>query len=205
MKKTILIKAEKPDNKDETKYIYDIKEGDIFNFVFFIDGGFRYNIDLRFNFLGENSRLNAFIIEKGIEGHDLNLNIVSTHTKKNSHGRIFIRRVMDDYSNSFINGNLVMEKNAGGSSDFFDERTLILGENIVSKVIPSLEINPSDVLVSHLSSLSSIPEDELFYLRSKGVNCDESINLIKEGFLLSILDKISDQMLKREIKKHINE
>ena len=203
MNKLIIIKAEILEDKEHISSIYNIYGNEKLTFVLYLGGEFKYNINLKFNLVEEYANLEVYIIEKGVRGHDVNLAITNIHSAKNTYGRVFIRRVMHDYSVSSIDGMLIIEKSGGASSDFFDEKTLLIGDNVVSKVIPSLEIIPSDVLVSHSSSISSISDDELFYLRSRGISVKEALGLIENGFLISIFSNITKKSYRDEIKNNI--
>ncbi|MCL4392660.1 SufD family Fe-S cluster assembly protein [Patescibacteria group bacterium] len=203
MDKLIIINAETLEGKDHISSIYNIYRNEKLTFVLYLVGEFKYNINLRFNLVEEYAKAEIYIIEKGNKNHDVNLDLTNIHSAKNTYGRVFIRRVMNDYSSSSIDGKLIIENGASASSDFFDEKTLLLGDKVVSKVIPSLEIIPSDVLVSHSSSISSVSEDEIFYLRSRGVPMNESFNLIENGFLISNLLNITKKSYREKIKNTI--
>jgi hypothetical protein len=49
--------------------------------------------------------------------------------------------------------------------------------------LPNLIVETDDVIASHNATIKCIDDDELFYLQSKGISKEESIDLIKQGFL----------------------
>ena len=204
MKKLIFLQSSQFPHKDNVKKVFDIKEKETLYFTLLITEAALYSIDLEFNLIGKDSFLFVYVIQYGVSNQALNLNISNIHKSERSTGKIFIRRVMKDSSSSFINGKLIMEKEAQNSSDFFDEKTLILGDRVVSKVIPSLEIIPSNVFVSHSSSIAPIPENYLFYLQSRGILSDDAYSMIERGFMLSCIDNILDKKIREEIKNKVS-
>lgn len=64
----------------------------------------------------------------------------------------------------------------------------IKGINMGGSILiePNLEIDTFDIMANHASTISSIPEDDLFYLQSRGLSEAEAVKLIVEGFLKSI-------------------
>ncbi len=76
------------------------------------------------------------------------------------------------------------------------EYAKIINKSKLSNVmIPDLIVNTNDVVANHGVTISGIDKDMLFYLLSKGIDEDNAIKLIEEGFILSIMDD--------EIKKKI--
>jgi len=72
---------------------------------------------------------------------------------------------------------------------------LLLSESARANSIPELEVLANDVLAAHGASSAPIDENQLFYLRSRGLNLDESKALIVEGFLMSIFDDFPSKKL----------
>ena len=52
-----------------------------------------------------------------------------------------------------------------------------------SKIIPNMYINNKNVIANHAASISDINKDYLFYMNHKGINNNDAIKLIIDGFL----------------------
>ena len=68
---------------------------------------------------------------------------------------------------------------------------------------PELEIYADDVKCSHGSASGSLNENSIFYLMSRGLNYKEAKELLISGFLLDVIEKITDSEIKSLIKKMI--
>ena len=66
---------------------------------------------------------------------------------------------------------------------------------------PELEIYADDVKCSHGSASGSLNENSIFYLRSRGLNYKEAKKLLINGFILDVIDKITDDEIKTFVKK----
>ena len=80
-------------------------------------------------------------------------------------------------------------------------RVLTLGKDHKAKVIPLLLIDENDVKASHAQTIGQPDEDQLYYLRSRGLTHRQSMGLLSIGYLLPVLDRIKDQELKKELQQ----
>jgi Fe-S cluster assembly protein SufB len=60
---------------------------------------------------------------------------------------------------------------------------LILDDQSRSDTYPTMEIDESDVEVTHEATVSKVSSEQLFYLMSRGINQDEAMSLIVRGFI----------------------
>ena len=89
---------------------------------------------------------------------------------------------------------------AFNSNGYQKEDALILSEDSKADSIPNLEINNYDVKCSHGSSIGHIDKDKLFYLMSRGISKEDSVKLVVDGFLGEIIDYVSNEELREELK-----
>ena len=70
-------------------------------------------------------------------------------------------------------------------NSFLTEKILLLSDEARAEAVPDLEIESDDVKCSHAATISKIPEEQLFYLMSRGLSKFEGESMIVEGFLES--------------------
>jgi len=80
-------------------------------------------------------------------------------------------------------GLIKIDPGCPGSNSFLTERILLLSPKARAEAVPELEILTDDVKCSHAASISSIPEEQLFYLMSRGISRKNAEELVVEGFL----------------------
>ena len=82
-------------------------------------------------------------------------------------------------------------------------KAILLDETSEFNAKPELEIYADDVKCSHGSTSGSLNEDSIFYLMSRGLNYQQSKELLISGFLLDVVEKITDLEIKNLIKNII--
>ena len=80
---------------------------------------------------------------------------------------------------------------------------MILNDKSEFDAKPELEIYADDVKCSHGSASGSLNENSIFYLMSRGLNYQQSKDLLINGFLLDVVEKITDSEIKNLIKNMI--
>ena len=100
-------------------------------------------------------------------------------------------------------------KGAKRSRSHQTSRALSFEEGQNTTILPELLIDENDVEASHAMSIGRVEEDQLYYLMSRGLNIKECTMLISLGYLLPIVDVISDTdmrlALRNELERKITE
>ena len=79
----------------------------------------------------------------------------------------------------------------------------MLDENAEFDAKPELEIYADDVKCSHGSTSGCLDENSIFYLMSRGLSYQQSKELLINGFVLDVIEKITDSEIKNLIKNMI--
>ena len=78
---------------------------------------------------------------------------------------------------------------------------LLLSNKARMNSIPQLKIYEDDVKCSHGSTTGQIDEGAVFYLRSRGINRMDALELMVKGFANEVVDKVDNDKFKNYIKK----
>lgn len=113
----------------------------------------------------------------------IDINVTIHHKAKNTLANTTLRGVGRDNSKIRFFGRIIIDPECGNSNSFLTERVLLLSENARAEAVPVLEILTDDVKCSHAASVTQIPEQQLFYLMSRGVPKKQAEDLIITGFL----------------------
>jgi Fe-S cluster assembly protein SufD len=122
----------------------------------------------------------AFLAENSDK---IDINITIHHKAKNTLANTTLRGVGRDKSSIRFFGRIIIAKDCGMSNSFLTERILLLSDKATAIAVPELEILTDDVKCSHAASVSQIPEQQLFYLMSRGIPRKQAEDLIVDGFL----------------------
>lgn len=111
------------------------------------------------------------------------------HLAPDTYSRSIFKYATAGNSQVNVDGRVTIEQSAPGSDTHLLAKSLLLSENSISKVIPMLFVRNSEVAAGHGSSMTPLQDEELFYLRSRGVGESESRLLVLQGFLRDLLLK----------------
>lgn len=95
------------------------------------------------------------------------------------------------------NGNVAISVDGvvkpGVIDNELNENIKILTEGGKAFVSPMLHVSAKEVVANHNTAISSVREDELFYLMSKGINKNDSISLIEDGYIYGYIKKYNEE------------
>ncbi len=148
---------------------------------------------------GENSEISVFGVGSlnGSEFHDLEFK--ENHLASQTNSSIKYRTLVNDKSHHIFTGNLHIPSESKKVEASQVNHNLSLNKKARAESMPKLEVFSEDVKCSHGATVSEVNDEQLFYLLSRGINQNEAKELIIEGFIKEILDKISDEELKEVI------
>ena len=97
-------------------------------------------------------------------------------------------------------GKIYVDSKAQKTDGYQLSKALLLSDNTEFDAKPELEIYADDVKCSHGSTSGNLDENAIFYMMSRGLNYQQSKNLLINGFLLDVVEKITDLEIKNLIK-----
>lgn len=97
-------------------------------------------------------------------------------------------------------GDVLIGRDATGTDSYEANRNLVLSDGTRADSIPNLEIETGDIAgAGHASATGRFDDEQLFYLRSRGISEEESRRLVVLGFLLEIVQKIGQAELEERL------
>ncbi len=152
---------------------------------------------------GEHS--SAFV--NGIFSLDKNkhheIRTIINHLTENTKSYQLIKSVLEDSSKAVYQGKIFVNSEAQKTDGYQLSKAILLNKESEFNAKPELEIYADDVKCSHGSASGSLNEDSIFYLMSRGLNYNQARELLINGFLLDVVEKITDSEIKNLIKNMI--
>ena len=172
------------------------------SFIFSTGSKFIKNeINCNLNDQYSSAFINGIINLKNDQHHEIKTNI--NHLAENTKSYQLIKSVLNDNSKGIYQGKIFVNSKAQKTDGYQLSKALLLNENTEFDAKPELEIYADDVKCSHGSTSGNLDEDAIFYLMSRGLNYQQSRKLLVNGFLLDVVDKITDLEIKDLIKNII--
>ena len=160
----------------------------------FIKNEINYNLNDKYS----SAFVNGIINLKDDQHHEIKTNI--NHLAENTKSYQLIKSVLNDNSKGVYQGKIFVASRAQKTDGYQLSKALLLNENTEFDAKPELEIYADDVKCSHGSTSGNLDEEAIFYLMSRGLNYQQSRKLLINGFLLDVVEKITDLEIKDLIK-----
>ena len=125
------------------------------------------------------------------------------HLVENTKSYQLIKSVLGKQSKAAYQGKIFVNSKAQKTDGYQLSKAILLDETSEFNAKPELEIYADDVKCSHGSASGSLNENSIFYLMSRGLDYQQSKKLLINGFLLDVVEKITDTEIKNLIKNII--
>ncbi|MDO8827438.1 Fe-S cluster assembly protein SufD [Methylophaga sp.] len=162
-------------------------------------GGKLARNDIHSQLLGEQSHvtLNGLYLVTGEQHVDNHTRI--DHAVPNTTSDEMYKGVLDQQSHAVFNGKVIVHKDAQKTDANQSNRNLLLSRGCEIDTKPEMEIYADDVKCGHGSAVGQINEDQLFFLRARGLDEISARSLLTFAFAVDVIERISNQELKKSI------
>jgi Fe-S cluster assembly protein SufD len=159
--------------------------------------------EINCNLKGEHSSafVNGIFSLNDNQHHEIRT--IINHLTENTKSYQLIKSVLDQSSKAVYQGKIFVNSEAQKTDGYQLSKAILLKKESEFNAKPELEIYADDVKCSHGSASGSLNDDSIFYLMSRGLNYQQSRELLINGFLLDVVEKITDSEIKNLIKNMI--
>lgn len=111
--------------------------------------------------------------------------------------------VIKGEAHSIFNGKIFVRQGAQKIDSFQENRNLLLSRDGHVNTKPQLEIFADDVVCTHGATIGSFEDEEIFYLKSRGLNEQKARELITYGFALETIENIEVESIHELLVKEV--
>ena len=139
---------------------------------------------------GDNSRgeFYSVALTNGFMQADTGTKMI--HLGKNTKSKIVAKGISADQSSNSYRGLVRMVKKATGARNYSQCDSMLIGGQCSAHTFPYIEVANSQAQLEHEASTSKISEDQLFYLESRGINREDAISMIINGFCKEVFNQL---------------
>ena len=113
-----------------------------------------------------------------------------THIGKNTRSKIISKGISLGHSQNTYRGNVSFLRKADKARNYTQCDSLLVGNKCGAHTIPYIDSKNNSAIVEHEASTSKINEDQLYYCRQRGLNHEEAVSLIVNGFCKQVLQEL---------------
>jgi Fe-S cluster assembly protein SufD len=161
----------------------------------------RHGIDVRMSEEGAECWVDGLYLVGASQHADTHSSIDHAAPRCTSHQ--LYKGILDGDARAVFNGKVFVRPGAQGTDARQTNKNLLLSPDARVDTKPQLEIYADDVKCSHGATVGQLDEEELFYLKSRGLHDELARNLLTYGFAEELVEKIRIESIRRQLDEAI--
>ncbi|MBY0500003.1 Iron-regulated ABC transporter membrane component SufB [Nitrosomonas ureae] len=112
------------------------------------------------------------------------------HLGKNTRSTIVSKGISAGHSNSSYRGLVRISPTAEGARNYSQCDSMLIGDQCGAHTFPYIQVHNNSAIVEHEASTSKIGEDQLFYFSQRGIDAEEAVSMIINGFCKDVFQQL---------------
>jgi Fe-S cluster assembly protein SufB len=112
------------------------------------------------------------------------------HIGRNTRSRIISKGISAGRSNNSYRGLVQIGPRAEGARNYSQCDSMLIGDRSGANTFPYIRVQNSTAKVEHEASTSKIGEDQLFYFQSRGIDMEQAVSMIINGFVKDVFNQL---------------
>ncbi len=142
---------------------------------------------------GADCQIFAANLANGAQEYDQRT--LQSHEAQHTTSDLLFKNALYDRSRTIFSGLIQVQPGAHHTDSYQSCRNLLGSDEAEANAMPGLEIDADQVRCSHGSTTGAIDDEEIFYLRARGIPADEARKIISLGFLHGAIEKLDGEAL----------
>jgi len=130
----------------------------------------------------------SIAVTNGMQQADTGTKMI--HLGKNTRSRIISKGVSAGKSSNTYRGLVSAHAKAGGSRNFTQCDSLLIGKTCAAHTVPYVESDTASAQFEHEATTTRLSEDQLFYAMQRGLSQEEAVALLVNGFVREVLQEL---------------
>ncbi len=139
---------------------------------------------------GDNSVGEFYSIAIGNNYQQIDSGTKMIHLGKNTSSRIISKGISAGKSSNAYRGQVSVHRKAEKARNFTQCDSLLIGDTCSAHTVPYIETKNPTAILEHEATTSKISDDQLFYCQQRGMDAEEAVSLIVNGFCKDVLQHL---------------
>ncbi|WP_047606030.1 Fe-S cluster assembly protein SufD [Rahnella aquatilis] len=157
----------------------------------------RHNTSAQLN--GENSNLDINSLVLPVDAEIADTRTYLEHNKGYCNSNQLHKVIVNDRAKAIFNGMIKVAQHALKTDGKMTNNNLLLGKHTEVDTKPQLEIYADDVKCSHGATVGRIDDEQLFYLRTRGISGQDAQQMIIFAFAAELTEAIENETLREVV------
>jgi Fe-S cluster assembly protein SufD len=154
---------------------------------------------------GEGSRSDMLSVSIPAREQEYDQRTFQHHVSPGAYSDLLYKNSLYDESRTIFSGLIFVDEGAHRTDAYQTCRNLFMSDEAEANSMPGLEINADDVKCSHGSTSSQIADDEIFYLRARGIDPVRARQLIARGFSVEVIERLGDDKVEEMVLRFLDD
>ncbi len=155
--------------------------------------------------IGEGGRSDLLAVSVAKDQQEFDARTLQDHISPHTASDLLYKNALDDRARSIFGGLIRVEPHAHFTDAYQKVRNLLLSDDSEANSMPGLEILADNVRCTHGATSGQIEEDQLFYLRSRGIPTKVAQRLLVTGFLDEVIQRLDHPAISGYLHRLIEE
>ena len=155
--------------------------------------------------IGEGGRSDLLAVAVAKHQQEFDARTLQDHISPHTASDLLYKNALDDHARTTFGGLIRVEPHAHFTDAYQKVRNLLLSDDAEANSMPGLEILADNVRCTHGATSGQIDEDELFYLRTRGIPVPVAQRLIVTGFLDEVIQRLDHAAIAEHLGRLIEE
>ena len=112
------------------------------------------------------------------------------HLGKNTKSTIISKGISAGHGQNTYRGLVKIMKGAEGARNYSQCDSMLIGDKCGAHTFPYIDVRNSSAIMEHEASTSKIGEDQIFYLRQRGLKAEDAVSMIVNGFCKEVFREL---------------
>ena len=154
--------------------------------------------------VGEGARSDLLAVAVATNEQEFDARTLQDHISPHTASDLLFKNALDDRARCTFGGLIRVEPHAHFTDAYQKVRNLLLSDDSEANSMPGLEILADNVRCTHGATSGQINEDEMFYLRSRGIPVPVAQRLIVTGFLNEVIQRLDQPAMAEHLNQLID-
>ncbi len=155
--------------------------------------------------IGEGGRSDLLAVAVAKKQQEFDARTLQDHVSPHTASDLLYKNALDDRARTIFGGLIRVEPHAHFTDAYQKVRNLLLSDDAEANSMPGLEILADNVRCTHGATSGQLDEDELFYLRTRGIPVSVAQRLIVTGFLDEVIQRLNHPAIGDHVHRLIEE
>jgi Fe-S cluster assembly protein SufD len=154
---------------------------------------------------GEGARSDMLSVSVPARDQEYDQRTFQHHVSPGAYSDLLYKNSLYDKARTIFSGLIFVDEGAHRTDAYQTCRNLLMSGDAEANSMPGLEINADDVKCSHGSTSCPISDEEIFYLRARGIDPARARQLIARGFSVEVIERLGDEAVEEMVLRFLDD